>query len=52
MSGRPILSNEEIEGTPGTPRKLMSQKKSKVTVEMTAMVKGREIFRKKGMQHV
>jgi hypothetical protein len=47
MSGRPIRSNEAMGGMPGTPRKLMSEKKIKVTAVMTARVAGREIFRKK-----
>jgi hypothetical protein len=34
-------------GMPGTPWKLMSQKKNKVMAVMAAMVAGREIFKKK-----
>jgi hypothetical protein len=45
MSGRPVCSSELMGGMPGTPRKLMSQKKRRVTAVMTAMVAGREIFR-------
>jgi hypothetical protein len=47
MSGRPIRGSEAMGGMPGTPWRLMSQKKSKVMTVMAAMVAGREIFRKK-----
>jgi hypothetical protein len=47
MSGRPTRSSEAMGGMPGTPWRLLSQKKSKVMTVMAAMVTGREILRKK-----
>jgi hypothetical protein len=52
MSGRPILSNEEIEETPITPRKLMSQKNSKATAAMTAMGTGEKFSEKRNATHL